>query len=236
MYYPNLTVENTPTRRISKKSVAGLPSHRADKSETMATTEVINAVQQLLEEEGVLQQIRAQLRSSVINALNSKTADRKVSKANEALTTATGRCAMLCVMDLMQKLNLRESLSVFEAEVGTTRAHLADVTAKDAVASKLAINDDEPALYDLVQKLADGHVTAPAAAGRSGPSPSPSPAPSPAAQHKSPSPRRDNTFSPAASPAASAAAARPLTITVQSPESTSSAGFKGTHLLSRLTY
>ena len=105
------------------------------------STEIVDAVQQLLEKEGVLQSIRAQLRSSVINALATKDGERRASKTVEfagkesgesfrkevsstsakftfRLLTFLGRGSILCVMDLLQKLNLRETMAVFEAEVG----------------------------------------------------------------------------------------------------------------------
>jgi hypothetical protein len=47
------------------------------------STEIVDAVQQLLEKEGVLQSIRAQLRSSVINALATKDGERRASKTVE---------------------------------------------------------------------------------------------------------------------------------------------------------
>lgn len=55
-----------------------------------ASIEVIDAVQQLLESEGVLQSIRAQLRASVINALSTKTSDRRTSKAVEFVNKVRG--------------------------------------------------------------------------------------------------------------------------------------------------
>ena len=119
----------------------------------MATTEVINAVQQLLETEGVLQNIRAQLRASVISALNSKSSDRKISKANEFLATETGRASMLCVMDLLQKLNLRESLSVFEAEIGISHARLRMEIKADGMMDHFSSDDDEPLLFDLLHRV-----------------------------------------------------------------------------------
>lgn len=53
--------------------------------------EVVDAVQQLLENEGVLQSLRAQLRLSVINALAVKGAERKSSKAVEFLSKDDGK-------------------------------------------------------------------------------------------------------------------------------------------------
>lgn len=47
------------------------------------STEIVDAVQQLLEKEGVLQSIRAQLRSSVINVLATKDGERRASKTVE---------------------------------------------------------------------------------------------------------------------------------------------------------
>ena len=124
----------------------------------MATAEVINAVQQLLETEGVLQSIRAQLRASVITALNSKSSDRKISKANEFLATETGRASMLCVMDLLQKLNLRESLSVFEAEIGISHVQLRMETKADGMIDHFSCDDDGPLLFDLLHRVTSGEL------------------------------------------------------------------------------
>ena len=55
-----------------------------------ASIEVIDAVQQLLENDGVLQSIRAQLRASVINALSVKSTDRRPSKAVEFVNKVRG--------------------------------------------------------------------------------------------------------------------------------------------------
>ena len=67
----------------------------APKSEVMtASVEVVDAVQQLLESEGVLQSIRAQLRASVVNALASKTSERRPSKAVSFMSKSSGKCAL----------------------------------------------------------------------------------------------------------------------------------------------
>lgn len=55
------------------------------------STEVVDAVQQLLEGEGVLNSIRAQLRASVVNALAAKDADRRTSKAIEFALKESGK-------------------------------------------------------------------------------------------------------------------------------------------------
>ena len=60
----------------------------------MATAEVIQAVQQLLESEGVLHSIRAQLRASVINALNANSSEKRKVLLSEAvgfLNTEAGK-------------------------------------------------------------------------------------------------------------------------------------------------
>ena len=55
------------------------------------STEVVDAVQQLLEGEGVLNSIRAQLRASVVNALAAKDSDRRTSKAIEFASKESGK-------------------------------------------------------------------------------------------------------------------------------------------------
>lgn len=55
------------------------------------STEVVDAVQQLLEGEGVLNSIRAQLRASVVNALAAKDSDRRTSKAIEFALKESGK-------------------------------------------------------------------------------------------------------------------------------------------------
>lgn len=57
---------------------------------TAATIEVVDAVQQLLESEGILQSIRAHLRASVLNALATNGAERKASKAVQFLSKDNG--------------------------------------------------------------------------------------------------------------------------------------------------
>ena len=55
------------------------------------STEVVDAVQQLLEGEGILNSIRAQLRASVVNALASKGSDRRTSKAIDFASKESGK-------------------------------------------------------------------------------------------------------------------------------------------------
>jgi hypothetical protein len=58
---------------------------------TAASIEVVDGVQQLLESEGILQSIRAQLRASVLNALATSGVERKASKAVQFLSKDTGK-------------------------------------------------------------------------------------------------------------------------------------------------
>lgn len=60
-----------------------------------ASVEIVDAVQQLLESEGVLQSIRAQLRASVINALATKTVEVRTSKAVEFVRKESGKICNL---------------------------------------------------------------------------------------------------------------------------------------------
>jgi hypothetical protein len=111
----------------------------------MASIEVVNAVQQTLEEQGILQSIRAQLRASVINALKSPGQDHVPSKAVDFTSNETGnstsfyallvypyfyskscylyginkgKIVAFCVVDLLKRLDMRQTLTVFEAEIG----------------------------------------------------------------------------------------------------------------------
>jgi hypothetical protein len=56
-----------------------------------ASTEVVDAVQHLLESEGILQSIRAQLRASVIHALATKDSERRPSKAIDFAMKQSGK-------------------------------------------------------------------------------------------------------------------------------------------------
>lgn len=56
-----------------------------------ASTEVVDAVQHLLESEGILQSIRAQLRASVIHALATKDPERRPSKAIDFASKQNGK-------------------------------------------------------------------------------------------------------------------------------------------------
>lgn len=71
------------------------------------STEIVDAVQQLLEKEGVLQSIRAQLRSSVINALATKDGERRASKTVEFTGKESGELSrkLICSISADSSLN-----------------------------------------------------------------------------------------------------------------------------------
>ena len=67
------------------------------------STEIVDAVQQLLEKEGVLQSIRAQLRSSVINALATKDGERRASKTVEFTGKESGELSRKRISSISAK-------------------------------------------------------------------------------------------------------------------------------------
>jgi len=93
----------------------------------MASLELVNAVQRTLEKEGVLSDIRATLRASVLKAL-SRTKDSDSNSYNNSkkdnikafIKRNECKLAIDVVRDLMVVLGLKESLCVFDAETGIT--------------------------------------------------------------------------------------------------------------------
>ena len=91
----------------------------------MASLELVNAVQRTLEKEGVLSDIRATLRASVLKAL-SRTKDSDSNSYNNSkkdnikafIKRNECKLAIDVVRDLMVVLGLNESLCVFDAETG----------------------------------------------------------------------------------------------------------------------
>jgi hypothetical protein len=84
----------------------------------MASLEVVNAIQQTLEKDGILQSIRAQIRSCVFKVI---TNDGDIHFENDAArfnNSKNGTTSLDIVHDLLKSLNLKETLYMFEAETG----------------------------------------------------------------------------------------------------------------------
>ena len=65
----------------------------------MATTiEAVDAIQRALENEGLLQSIRAQLRAGVFNIISKKSGAGRPARSVEALQSREGLSARLCLL------------------------------------------------------------------------------------------------------------------------------------------
>lgn len=84
----------------------------------LVTTEVVDAVQRSLEKEGLLQSIRAQLRSSVMKILTADPSSNYVHPQIQYAANSNGRATLVLVRELLLQLNLKQSLAVFDAESG----------------------------------------------------------------------------------------------------------------------
>ena len=87
-------------------------------------SDVLDAVQHMLESNGTLQNIRAQLKSSVVNVLRDKSdinAHLKVPEAARVYMTeegTQGAAKMSLIVEFMKNLGMEHSASIFMAESG----------------------------------------------------------------------------------------------------------------------
>eukprot|EP01040_Poterioochromonas_malhamensis_P009306 gene9306-10106_t len=85
----------------------------------VVTVEVIDAVQRTLEQDGLLQSLKAQLRSSVLRIV--KQSGERITASNPNLNfvrSFEGAPIIQLVRDILVHLNLRETVLVFDAETG----------------------------------------------------------------------------------------------------------------------
>ena len=87
----------------------------------MATAELINKMQQVLESDGTFALLRAQLRMSVMKVMEDNSTSPRIPH-NPAYTafsmTEEGQRAIYLVRDLLEKLSLTQSLQTFDIETG----------------------------------------------------------------------------------------------------------------------
>ena len=93
-------------------------------SNSTVSYEVVDAVQRKLEKEGILQSIRAQLRESVLRVISTGTTttiessnQRRQSTLNLGDLDANRKMALVLVRDLLETLQLSETLSLFNSEI-----------------------------------------------------------------------------------------------------------------------
>eukprot|EP01031_Cornospumella_fuschlensis_P026755 gene26755-32330_t len=85
----------------------------------MVNTELVEAIQKVLEKDGSLQTIRAQLRRGVIQAMNKE--PKPSTALSSSLSTDRGKLMLSLVRDMLEKCGLRESLLVFDAETNSKK-------------------------------------------------------------------------------------------------------------------
>ena len=97
----------------------------------MVDVDLVNSLQSLLEERGLLNDIRAKLRSTVLQLLKNNDdptdVDKKSGskKAVSAFVVKHGTAAIELCFDLLSTLELNETLSVLQAETGfVSRRHI----------------------------------------------------------------------------------------------------------------
>ncbi len=95
---------------------------------SVVSVEVIDAVQRSLEKEGLLQSIRAQLRSSVMKILTADPSSNYIHPQIQFAANSKGRAALVLIRDFMLQLNLKQSLAVFDVESGVEVSSLDIIT------------------------------------------------------------------------------------------------------------
>jgi len=92
--------------------------------ESMVDIDLVNSLQSLLEDQGILNDIRAKLRSGVLHLLknnannNDSSIKSKTKSAVGAFVSRHGTAALELCFDLLTALELHETLSVLQAESG----------------------------------------------------------------------------------------------------------------------
>jgi len=112
----------------------------------MVNMEILDAVKLMLEQDGSLRSMKAQIKSSVVNVLkgrsdiNAGINDNKLVRAYLAEDNNKGLAKLSVVADLLECLGLQHTLSMFEQELGTTGpAHQAAFLSRTAAVEALGL-------------------------------------------------------------------------------------------------
>ena len=84
----------------------------------MTSLEIVDAIQSILQKDGSLGEMKAKLRSKVIKILSQEAADIIPNAASEFAREENGQVSLSLVFDLLESLNMKNTLKVFEAESG----------------------------------------------------------------------------------------------------------------------
>jgi hypothetical protein len=120
--------------------------------------EVVAAVQEILERDGVLQSMRAKLRSTISHLLLQANPDDQVKTSNNVTNFVDeyeyGKMSLELVRDVLSSLGLVETLTVFDAECGVKSLNMS----KDTLGKAVNIHVDslygvnKPILVDILGK------------------------------------------------------------------------------------
>eukprot|EP01031_Cornospumella_fuschlensis_P027041 gene27041-32674_t len=116
----------------------------------MVNTELVEAIQKVLEKDGSLQTIRAQLRRGVIQAMNKE--PKPSTALSSSLSTDRGKLMLSLVRDMLEKCGLRESLLVFDAETNSKKPSSKD---EEHVESTLHLPSGPSS---LLERLIESHI------------------------------------------------------------------------------
>lgn len=90
----------------------------------MTSLEIVDAIQTVLARDGSLGEVKANLRSKVLKILSQESADVVPNAASEFTKQDSGKVSMSLVVDLLESLNMKNTLKIFEAESGIQNAKL----------------------------------------------------------------------------------------------------------------
>jgi len=115
---------------------------------------VLDAVEDILREEGVLDELKKSLFLSVSSVVKKQKPIQKCSQAKEFASTTDGKFSLLLVAELLSKLNLNHSMEIFALETGFTPTDDLRADLQDKFGGKLSSSLDSPLLLQMVSGAA----------------------------------------------------------------------------------
>lgn len=111
---------------------------------------MLDAVEDILREEGVLDELKKSLFLSVSSVVKKQKPIQKCSQAKEFASTTEGKYSLLLVAELLSKLNLNHSMEIFALESGFHPTQDLKVDLQEKFGGKLSTSLDSPMLLQMV--------------------------------------------------------------------------------------
>jgi hypothetical protein len=127
----------------------------------MASLEIVDAIQTILDREGSLGEVKANLRSKVLKILTQEAADIVPNAASEFIKQDNGKVSMSLVVDLLSSLNMKNTLKIFEAESGVMSGKLNRDDLRKELSLSPNAGDNGQSMPILEALVSRGAVTAP---------------------------------------------------------------------------